>query len=104
PEMIQADEIDMRQPCTQAVQPPTVAGSAQCIPIINRIAPELPRSAEVVGGNTGDKAWPMLLIEQKELRICPDVAAVRRNEEWQVAEQVHSFGAGMFPDPPSLPQ
>src|SRR5215510_12468448 len=85
-EMIQANHIDVGQQRAQPGDAPTIAGPAKNIPVICGVAPKLSLRAEVVRRNTGNEARPTLLVQQKEFRMCPNVARVGRDEEGQIAD------------------
>src|SRR5258708_6192670 len=71
-------------------------------PVVDRIPPELSLSAEVVGRNSCQKARPALLVQKKKLRVCPHVARIERDKKGQVADEPHTFGAGIFLEPLTL--
>src|ERR1700733_14635882 len=64
-EVIQANHIDVSQQSTQPIDAPAITGRTQGIPVVNGIAPQLTLRAEIIGRNSSDEAWPMLLIEQE---------------------------------------
>src|SRR5271170_3409305 len=64
-EVIQANHIDMSQHRTQPIDAPPITSRTHGIPVVNGIAPQLTLRAEVIGRNSGDELWPMLLIEQE---------------------------------------
>src|SRR5580704_9802186 len=81
----------MNQQSPQAVDAPAKSGLAKGVPVVNRIAPELSLSAEIVGRYSGYEARPVFVIEQKQFRVGPYITRIRRNKEWQVADQAHAF-------------
>ena len=60
-EVIEPNHVHVSQQSPQAVDAPAIAGLAKRLPIVNRIAPELSLSAEVVGRHSGDEARPVLV-------------------------------------------
>src|ERR1700730_11585347 len=64
-EVIQANHIDVSQQSTQPIDAPPITSRTHGIPVINGIAPQLTLCAEIIGRNSGDEAWTMLLIEQE---------------------------------------
>ena len=72
------------------------------LPVVDRIAPELPFGAEVVGRHTRDEARALLIIQKEELRIGPHIARVQRNEERQIADQAHAIGMRVLLEPFAL--
>ena len=95
-EMIQANHVHVGQQGAQAVDAPAIAGPAQGVPVIDRVAPELSLGTEVVGWHAGDEARPVLFVQQEQLRVGPHVARVGGDEEGQIADQAHALGVGMF--------
>src|SRR5262245_5219734 len=63
-EMIQANHIHVSQQGSHAVYPPTIAGPTKGVPIIDRIAPQLPLGAERVRRHTRDDKRPTLFVQQ----------------------------------------
>src|SRR4029453_10920552 len=92
---IEADRVDVSQQGAQAVEAPAVAVRGQDIPVIDWIAPTLSLRAEVVWRHPGDHARPVPRVEKKQLRVSPHVARIRGDEERQVTDDAHSFGAGV---------
>src|SRR5580704_2602807 len=95
PEVIEADYIDVIQKGAQAIDAPAIASGTERIPVVNRIAPQLPLRAEIVGRNSSDEARPALLIEQEELRVRPNVAGILGNKKRQVTDQAHTVATGV---------
>src|SRR5439155_8617646 len=93
--MIEADRVDVSEQGAQAVDAPAVAAGGKRVPVIDRIAPALSSRAEIVGRDTGDGARPVLRVEQEQFRVGPDVARVRRDGKWEVADQAHPLPARM---------
>src|SRR6266498_3300180 len=93
--MIQANHVDMSQQRAQPRDAPRIAGLPESVPVVDGVAPKLSLRAEEIGRHTGNEAWPVLLVQQKQLRIGPDVARVRRNEEGQVADQAQTLAVGV---------
>ena len=61
------------------------------VPVVDGIAPELPFRAEIVGRHARDNLQLVSLAKQEELGVGPDVARVGRNEERQIADQLHAL-------------
>src|SRR6202050_2874090 len=95
-EVIQANHIDVSQQSTHPIDAPPIASGAHGIPVVNGIAPQLTLRAEIIGRNSGNEAWPTLLIEQEQLRVCPNITGIRRNKEGQIADQAHALGVGVL--------
>src|SRR5271155_3183028 len=64
-EVIQANHIDVSQHGAQPIDAPPITSRTHGIPVVNGIAPQLTLCAEIIGRNSGDEFWPMLLIEQE---------------------------------------
>src|ERR1700728_2681455 len=64
-EVIQANHIDVSQQSAQPIDAPPITSRPHGIPVVNGIAPQLTLRAEIIGRNSGDEAWPMLLVEQE---------------------------------------
>src|SRR5262249_47782407 len=103
-EMVQTNHLDMREQRAQPGNAPFIAGFAKSIPVVYRISPKLARSAEQVRRNTGCESWTALLVQQKEFWICPDVARIGRDEKRKIADNAHTFTAGMRLEPLALPE
>src|SRR5262249_25144369 len=85
-EMIEAHAIDECQYRAHPIGPPRVAGLRESRPVVMRIAPQLTRSAEVVGWYAGNHRWTSGRVETKELAVGPDVGAVVCDEDGQIAQ------------------
>src|SRR6202167_1354697 len=97
-EVIHANHIDVSQQSTQPIDAPAITSRTHGIPVVNRIAPQLTLRAEIIGRNSGDEARPMLLIEQEQFRVRPNITGIRGNKERQIADQAHAPGMGMLLD------
>src|ERR1700683_3324981 len=64
-EVIQANHIDVSQQSTQSIDAPPITGRAHGIPVVNGIAPQLTLRTEIIGRNSGNELWSMLLIEEE---------------------------------------
>ncbi len=95
PEVIQTNHVNVGQQGAQTVDEPGVAGPAMSVPVIYRVAPKLPLSTEVVGGNPRNNAGLAMFVQQKQLRVGPHIAGIRRNEERQIADQTHALDTGI---------
>ena len=54
-EMIEADQVHVRQKRAKTIDPPPVPVRAERLPIVNRVAPQLPCRAEVIGRHAHHK-------------------------------------------------
>ncbi len=84
-EVVDAQQVAGGEAGPDARDPPRVALVLQHVPPVERIAPELPRRAEVVGRNAGDGGGPAGGVELKEVLARPHVRAVVRDVDRDVA-------------------
>src|SRR6516164_10352894 len=54
-EMIQPKNVHLSQQGAQAVDAPTIAGSANSVPVVDGVAPKLSLRAEIIGRDSGDE-------------------------------------------------
>ena len=87
PEVVDPDHVDLLQQGAQTVDPPGVAFGRVHVPAVERIAPELARGAEVVRRHPRHARRPAALVEEEQVRPRPDVGAVVRDEDRDVADQ-----------------
>ena len=66
------------------------------LPVVDRVAPELPVRAEVVGRHAGDEARLVVSSSRNNSRVGPDVARVGGDEKRQIADQAHAPGMGVL--------
>ena len=95
-EVIKPNDVDMIQKCTQSVDAPSITGRTKGIPIVDRVAPQLSLSAEIIRWNPGDEARPAMFVQQEKLRVRPNIAGIRGYKERQVADQAYAFGMRVF--------
>ena len=70
----------------QALFPPGVAVLAHRFPMIEGVAPKLPRGAEIVGGRPGHDGGPPLCVKEEVVGMGPHVDRVRGHEEGEIAD------------------
>src|SRR5262249_12228732 len=88
--VIQTNRVHVSKQSTHPVDRPSISGRVQRIPVVHGISPQLSLCTEVIRRHTGNETRPAVLVQQKQLRICPDVAGIRGSKERQVADQRHS--------------
>src|SRR2546423_10137574 len=71
-----------------ALDPPTKAFGAHALPIVERIAPELARLAEIIGRHTGDDARATIFIQLDVMFVDPDISRIMRDEDGDVADDL----------------
>ena len=81
----------MAQVGPDALDPPVEAVPLEDVPAVERVPPELPRLAEVVGRDARHAHRVARLVQLEDLGVRPDVGAVGRDVDRDVAED---------PDPP----
>ena len=68
------------------------------VPVVQRIAPELPVRREVVGRHAGHRGRPPGFVELEELGAGVGVAAVGRDVDGLVPEEPHAFAVRVVPE------
>ena len=71
----------------QPLNPPCISGFLVVIPIIERIAPELPRWRKDIRRTTCNGNRAVLSVEFKQFRLCPDFYAVIGNIDWHITDE-----------------
>ncbi len=89
--MVEPEELRQAQVRPEAFDPPVEAVPLEDVPAVERVAPQLPRRAEVVGRNPRDADGVARLVQLEDLGVRPDVGAVGGDVDRDVAED---------PDPP----
>src|SRR5690348_14030732 len=84
-EVVQTDDIHQLQHLPHPLDPPRVARRRQYIPTIDGVAPALAGRAEIVRRNAGDHRRLAVRVELEEVAVYPDVGAVVRHEDREVA-------------------
>src|SRR3990167_10467201 len=71
-----------------------------------RITPALAGGGKIIGWNPGDGQGLTVLIQIEQIAMCPDIGAVVRDKDRQVAEEFYlkSFGVGLDPLPAQMQQ
>ena len=82
----------MIQKCAQSVDAPSITGRTKGIPIVDRVAPQLSLSAEVIRWNPSDEARAAMFLQHEKLGVRPNIAGIRGHKKWQVADQADAFG------------
>src|ERR1700726_737056 len=100
--MIHSDHVDVGQQSLQSRDAPSIVRLTKNVPVIDGVTPKLPLRAEVMGRHAGDDAWPVLLVQQKQFRVRPDVARVGRNKKGQIANQAYALAMSVRLEPFAL--
>jgi hypothetical protein len=72
--VIETNQVYVRQQGTDSIYTPSIAGGAKRIPVVDRIAPQLPLCAEIVGRHPGNESGSAMFVQQEEFRVSPNVA------------------------------
>src|SRR5208282_6303354 len=94
--VIQANCVHVRQQGAESIYAPAIAGPPVDLPVVHGVAPELSIGAEVVGRYAGYETRTVVIIQQEQFRVGPNIARVRRNEKGQVTNQAHTLCTCVF--------
>jgi len=83
--MIETDDVYRAQRLFDPVNPPGVALLFERFPIVDGIAPELPRGAEIIRGNARHNGRQAVLIQHEELRVRPHIHAIESHKDGNIA-------------------
>src|SRR5262245_55077971 len=72
-EVIEPNRVHVGQQGAQPIDAPAKTGPTKRLPVIDGVAPELPLGAEIVWRHAGHKTRLVLLVQQEQLRVGPDV-------------------------------
>ena len=86
--MIEPHNVHLFQRRGEPVQPPPVSGLLQRFPIVERVPPKLAGRAEIVRRHSRNHGRLAMLVEEKKIRIRPDVGRIAGNENRQVSDQM----------------
>ena len=88
-EVIQPDEIDLRELPTQPGHPPGVAGAFHRGPVVQRVAPVLAVLAEVVWRHARNDCRLAAFVQQKLFGVGPHVGTVEGHKDRCIANEQH---------------
>lgn len=88
-EVINAQVIGQGELAANPVNPPGISGLFMVIPVIKRVAPELSGFTEIIGRDSGYAGREALGIELEQLFVCPDVRAVERDKDRDIADNLN---------------
>ena len=89
-EMVDPQHIVELARAVNAAYPPAVAVCAHTVPIVQRIAPELPLVGEGVRRTARDKRRHIIPIQHEEMRLAPHVGRVERDIYRDIAYKLHA--------------
>ena len=98
PEMVEAHHIKKRKRGTEALNPPLVSAGSQHVPAIDRIPPKLSGSAEIIRRHAGNHGRLSLIIEIEQIGMSPDVRAVVRNIDGDIAHETDAALLAILPE------
>src|SRR5215831_8595417 len=87
--MIDANTIDERKQRAKPIDPPRISRSGERIPLVMRVSPELAGRTEIVRRYSCKHGGLAAGIEPEQLTPRPDVGAVVRDEDRQVAHDLN---------------
>ena len=84
-EVVDANPVHGGKQRVEARDPPGVSGPLEHVPLVVWVPPELSRRAEVVGRHARHDAGTAVSVELKQFTSRPDIGAVVRDEDGQIA-------------------
>ena len=101
-EVVDPEHVEQREGVPQPGDPPGVVLRRVHLPAVERIPPALPRLREVVGRHTRHDGRPAVVGQGEEVGPAPDVGAILRHEDRQVADDRDAARGGPAPQPAPL--
>src|SRR5581483_11513703 len=96
PEMIDAQHVDTLELASHARAPQREAVAAHGVPVVKRVAPELPGLGKVVGRDAGDGGRLPGGIELELAAVHPGLGGIGGYVEWEVPEESDVAGLRML--------
>ena len=90
-EMVDPQVIGQSQLTADTVDPPFVTGCFVVIPVIERVAPQLSGSTEIIWRYSGYAGRVALRIELEQLLVRPDIGAVECDEDRDITDDLNAF-------------
>ncbi len=100
--MIDASEIGQFEIAAEPFNPPGKPLFGQRLPVVQGVAPSLPRLAEIVRRNTGHAERPAAVVELEEPPVRPDIGRVVGDEDRDVAHDADAQAVGVLLESPPL--
>ena len=88
-EVVDADHIVDFRLVSNTVYPPLVPGFFHVVPVEKRVSPKLTVSGKSIGWASGNFDWTKVFIKLEFFRVCPNVSAVIRNINRQIANNFY---------------
>ena len=101
-EVIDTNIVDEFQTCVNTVNPPAVFISFHCIPIIERVPPQLSRCAKIVWRYSGNRCRYAVFIQLEKFLICPYIRRIRGYENRDISNNRNTFFIRIVPKPRPL--
>ena len=95
--MIQPIDIEPSKSRPQAFDPPSVVLLLKRLPAIHGDTPQLPCFGEIIGRNSRDHRRVSIGIQFEKPGMSPDIGALVRHEQGNIADQPDSFGRAVSP-------
>ena len=93
--MVDSKQIEPVEFRADSIDPPAKPIRPHAFPVVDRVFPELPVLAEVIGGYPGNPDRSAVCLYEEQLTLPPDVNAVQADVDWQVAEQIDAPVVGV---------
>ncbi len=103
-EMVQPDDIGRLERRAHPLDPPAVPGALHLLPTVERVPPELPGGAEIIGGDAGNGEGKPPFVQVEERAVGPDVGAVMGDKNREVADDADPPPAAVGPQFAPLPE
>ncbi len=101
--MVDPGNVDQPVDGAKPLNPPAEAVLAHPLPVVERVAPELPGRAEVIRRHSGNLCAPPPGVELELRAIGPDVGAIVGDEDRDIAEDQHASLVGVASQRGPLP-
>ena len=95
-EVVDADAVVEAARALDAADPPAVAVALHRVPVVKRVAPELPVVRKGIGRDAGDRLGDVLAVELEILRLAPYVGGIQGHVDGDVADEGNALAVGIF--------
>ena len=95
-EVVDADHVVELLGAVDAADPPAEAVALHCVPVVERVAPELAVLCEGIGRHAGHLAGHALAVELEVFGLRPDVRGVERHIDGHVADEADALAVGVI--------
>ena len=94
--------VELCKQVPEAFHPPVVPPQCQCVPVIERIAPQLSGIAEIIRRHTGHDCWFTASIQQENIPISPHIGRIISYEYRNVPDHCNALGRSIRAQMPPL--